>query len=80
MNTIWKYTITGNGTHRIPKGAKVIHVGNQNGYICIWCEVDTGVKVFEKRDFKIFGTGRKVEGKHCGTVIMGDYVWHVYEV
>lgn len=61
--------------------AKIVHVGEQTGSICIWFECDTDQEV-KSRTFCILGTGHPIppDGKHVGTVIMGTFVWHVYEL
>ena len=92
MITIYKYPLTTDSpirqatTIRMPKDSNVIKVGVQNNQICLWAIVNTenpevGVT------FKIYGTGHELapETETCyemrqGTVMIGPFVWHVFEV
>jgi len=85
MKRIWKYPLaeTDEQILLMPEGAKILHVGEQRGVICVWVEVDTDAEM-EHRKFYIVGTGNKFplyHVKYLGTVIkeMGVFVWHVYE-
>ena len=87
MKAIWKYTLQpDNTTMEMPKGAKVLHVDEQHGSICIWAEVDSEQPT-EERKFEIFGTGHEMPSikglfrKYVGTAKMqgGTFIFHVYE-
>ena len=85
MRTIHKYTLTP-GARRcfeIPKDAKPLAVGHQDGTICLWVELDTEQPAEGVREFSVVGTGWELCGKFCktyvGTVQVGAFVWHVYE-
>lgn len=85
MKTIWKYPLedTWEQVMLMPEGAKIIHVGEQRGVICLWAEIDTKVPM-EHRKFYTVGTGTQFPSypvDYLGTVIkeMGIFVWHVYE-
>lgn len=88
MKTIYKYEIQCNsveGSHfefvlPTPKGAKPLFVGVQHRMTFLWCEVDNEEQM-EPLTLKIIGTGHgKVPegGRYIGSVINGNYVWHVY--
>lgn len=88
MITIHKWTLNRSRVTmcNIPEGARFRYIANQNNDICLWFEVDTG-KVTEERTFEIYGTGTDMsasdlsqnELSYIGSVIMNEYVWHVYE-
>lgn len=83
MRTVHKYSldITDAQAVPMPKGAKVVHVGEQRGVLCLWAEVDTD-RPKEDRHFVIVGTGnpRPKDAKtHLGSAVVGPFVWHVYE-
>lgn len=84
MKTIWKYGFE-NGpsvTHSMPKGAQILHVDVQESIICFWALVDSDAQ-FELRDFQVFGSGHPIDvqiKEHLGTVLVDQFVWHVFEV
>lgn len=57
---VWKFTIEPWGTRvEMPKGARLLHVHEQNNGVCVWAEVDvTAPKV--DRIVLIVGTGHQV--------------------
>ncbi|WCD44192.1 hypothetical protein Lumi_053 [Xylophilus phage Lumi] len=86
MKTIHKFNLDPVGsltTMALPLGAKLRHVHMQHDMVCLWFEVDTN-KPIKTRDFTMFGTGHpmpdNVPLEYCGTVHMGSFVFHVYEV
>lgn len=82
--TVWKFVIEDpETTVSMPKGAKVLHVAEQRGDVCIWAEVDPTMPL-EPRRFVVAGTGQMLpvyRGRHLGTVLLagGALVFHVYE-
>lgn len=81
MKTVWKFPILG-GFEQLPmpRGAKILHVADQGGIITLWAEVDTTAERV-RRGVVVVGTGRPLpqgEGSHVGTVMQGEYVWHLY--
>lgn len=68
----------------MPLGAKILSVDVQNEIICLWAMVDVkGAN--QSRVFAIYGTGQPITDDvnkltFIGTVQMGVYVWHVFEV
>lgn len=60
--------------------APIVHVGEQEGVVCIWVEVNDKIEVAQ-RSFAVFGTGHEIpeEFIHIGTVQEGTRVSHVYE-
>lgn len=84
MKMIWKYSIAVEGlqTLFVPEEAKLLHVGEQQGIITLWFELDP-VRITESRRFCVYGTGWNMpddHGEYAGTVFIGAFVWHVYEV
>ena len=83
MLTIHKFEleITDVQTIGMRADAKILHVDNQNGTLCIWALLSTSDVITERR-FYIFGTGHQVPRiglKHIGSVLMDEFVWHVFE-
>lgn len=82
MRTIYKYQLrVVDGLQEITThiGAHIVHVGQQNGYVCVWMEVDTSLPE-QKRHFEIIGTGQPIpfDRLYVGTVMLPPFVWHVY--
>jgi hypothetical protein len=66
----------------LPADSEVLSVANQNGVICIWYKFD---RVFlndtVERTVDIVGTGNPMPeyvGEFIGTVLMDQFVWHVF--
>lgn len=86
MKTIHKTTVPISSAHTVRKiPGKIIHVGiqQQNRYdLTIWYEFDEE-KPYPLRDrtFFVHGTGWSIpaDQRHVGTVLVGDFVWHLYE-
>lgn len=87
MRTIHKYhlAIVGPGALHVkmPKDARLLHLGSQHHMPMLWAEVDTDAPI-EHRVFMIYGTGRECTHNplfttYIGTLV-GTDVWHVYEV
>lgn len=89
MRLIWKFVLRNPDANVVdmPLGARVVHADLQDGYPCIWAEVDP---VADKlpRVFHIYPTGIPVvDGDvYVGTVRVPDvsarnfaYFWHIYE-
>lgn len=84
MKTIWKFQLL-KEINMIPvyEGAKVIHVGEQNGVICIWMLLDPHPSLnMETRCFRLLGTGWSIsdESTYLGTVQLKPWVWHIFEI
>jgi hypothetical protein len=66
---------------KIPEFHKILHIGEQNGQLCLWALVD---RIDVKREIKIyiFGTGHLIPydvGPYLGSVAMSmGLVWHVF--
>lgn len=82
--TIWKFPldITDEQVIFVPEGAAPLHVGAQDGVLCLWILVDTTAR-FDEQTIRIYGTGNPIgsEGRnecHVGSTQMGPYVWHVF--
>ena len=84
---VWKYEIEILGKNQeveMPVGATILHVDSQRtDTICLWALVcptaPTNVRVFD-----VYGTGHDINIRHhdinhLGTVIIGVFVWHVFE-
>lgn len=78
MKTVYKYPV---GELQLPKDAKVLTAGQQNGDMFIWAEIDTD-QILEHRTFQVFGTGHPIPKESCyiATTFDGPFVWHIYEV
>lgn len=85
MNTIWKYSVVTAKTRQcfeMPVGAKVLHVAEQNGLICLWAQVDPYETNLDSRYFHVVGTGNKIPdkaGEFVGTALVGEFVFHLFE-
>lgn len=91
MKRILKYHLELNDrVQLIPKypHSQIVLVAVQNGRITLWVECDpdefhsrTELEVIT-RGFLVYGTGHAIpdRNKHVGSVLLGDFVWHVYEV
>ena len=85
MKRIWKYHIGSPTdiarTHQaMPQGARILHVGSQEGKIYIWAEFENPEPARE-RCFAIYSTGSFIpqNAQYVGTTQIPPYVWHVYE-
>ena len=86
MQTVYKYEMSPLIVQviEIPSGGVCRHVGEQNGNICLWVEVDTDRPMLD-RTLRIVGTGHPLpkdeELDFLGTVPMANgLVFHIYEV
>jgi hypothetical protein len=82
--TIWKFPLEVLDAQQVemPEGAKILHVGAQDHRMWIWAQVWPG-NLLTPRWFRIIGTGHPIEdgvGDHVGSVVLGSFVWHVFEV
>lgn len=84
---IYKYVLeqTDKQTVETPQRAQALHVGEQNGELCLWAAVDPSSPPM-KRPVRIVGTGQEfgaeLDGedlRFLGTVQMSSgLVWHVF--
>ena len=83
MRTIYKYHLmVGLNTVALPLESKVVHITEQYGQLQMWVEQDPTRPVLN-RQFNVYGTGHYIYNNnehHLATVVLGDFVWHVYEV
>lgn len=83
MKTIYKYPleIVDVQTVKTNKSYKVVLVGNQEGQLCLWLQVDTEKPTIDLQ-IVIKGTGHEIPKNppltHLGSAIVGAFVWHVY--
>ena len=89
MRTIFKQKldVTDHQIIEIPVSYKILHLGMQEGNVCMWyeCTPDAPLK---KVEIRCFGTGYNMPDygtpdgamEHIGTVLTegGMYVWHYY--
>lgn len=82
---VWKFEFPVADTVEIkmPKGARILSVGTQRErHICLWALVDTSAPDVA-RTLYVRGTGHEVVPKiaqhYLGTVMDGQFVWHVFE-
>ena len=88
MKTIYKYDlkITDEQFVEIAGFHSFLKVAEQNGNLCLWCIVDTGIKHIYTAEINIVGTGTPVKFKtkikhtsHLGSVVMSNgLVWHIF--
>lgn len=83
MKVIYKYplAVTDMQTINLPEQAQILSIECQGAFLKMWALVDTN-KPPEGRTFRIFGTGRALngfEGTHIATFQQGALVWHVFE-
>ena len=81
--TIWKYPLELKDSQAIkmPIGAEILSVDNQDGQLCLWARVDEE-RTKEYREIVILGTGNPIEeepSEFIGTLIVDSYVWHIFE-
>lgn len=68
----------------LPKDAIIRSVGEQNGNVFLWAEVNYPIKLVEKRIFTTIATGQEYNMsenmRYIGTIHSSIYVSHVYEL
>ena len=65
----------------MPAGAKVLTAAIHPEGLCVWAEIDEEVKMKNRRDFAVVGTGWKFDGgTYIASVYSGLLVFHVYEI
>ena len=88
MRTIWKFELNvGSNKVKMPEASEVLAVGEQEGKIMLWAEVD-GKSGLTERPFLVTGTGDEIDNElvldYTGTVKIRfervDYIWHVFEI
>ena len=86
MRTVHKYEVISFDPQIVmmPKGAIIRYVGQQEGSVCLWAEVDSDGPM-EARLIYVVGTGKRImylerSPKYLGTVQVQSFVWHVYEL
>jgi len=69
-------------SHMMPRKAEILAVQKQGDDIVLWAQVDTQAKLEVRRFMCCVTGGNAPAGKHeyIGTVQLGDFVAHVYEV
>lgn len=84
MKMIWKFpfTILDHFEILMPDGAEFLHVADQFGQACMWCEVDSSAPN-KPYSFEVRGTGQPLngtEGYFLGTFQAqnGSFVWHLF--
>lgn len=69
---IWKFTVEPLSPTRMPAGAEILHVHEQNGEIRLWAVVDPSAPVVD-RDIEVAPTGGPVPpGEYLGSVHLHD--------
>lgn len=84
-NRVLKYKVEADarGT-RLPLAYRVLHVGQQDGVICVWVLADDTLDPSPGPEhfvtYKVYGTGWNVPGDeaYVGTVQIEDLAWHVF--
>ena len=82
MRPIYMYpVIIGFNGLSLPLGADVVLIGEQYGHLQMWVEQDP-TRPMTQRQFNVYGTGHPIYNNnehHLATVLVDDFVWHVYE-
>lgn len=85
MKTVWKYILelTDHQTIKLPAGHQILHVGRcpATGQLAMWVLVEPDHTTVEPVKLRVAGTGHPIEGEpaYLGTVILGAFVWHVFQ-
>lgn len=81
---VFKYPLElGATTISLPSGTEILHVGEQDEELRLWALLPTSYETGSSRVFIVLGTGHTCARKiiaHVGTVKIGAFVWHVFEV
>lgn len=86
MEVIHKFAVltVGEQVIRLPVGARVLHVGEQFGALCLWAAVEHDAPL-EDRRFVLVPTGAAflegvTVGDYIATAIIGNgvLVWHLF--
>jgi len=76
--------ITGEQVIELPSSYTLLSIQNQDDNICIWYQFEDEYYSTGKKRFVIYGTGLIFNGDdkgyYIGTVIIKNYVWHVYDM
>lgn len=82
---IWKFNleIANRQILAMPAGAEILTAQIQNGAVCLWAIVDTGLPLV-KRTIACFGTGHPFDGENApyiGTVVLPPFglVFHLFD-
>lgn len=91
MKRIYKYHINFD-RHQVlplPQDAQFLHIDYQNNSLCLWFMIDS-TKPTTLIKLEVIGTGWEIPDlpplnnqpvirKHLGTVLQGQFVWHIFE-
>jgi hypothetical protein len=85
---VWKFPINIVDDQQIemPEHAQILHVGGQDGRLCLWVRVNPANAKVARR-ISVRGTGHTIEkgqlapanGFYLGSAQVGPFVWHVFE-
>ena len=86
MKTIHKYSLDTTHEDKItvmmPRVAKIVMVGSQNGQPFLWAIVDTQSPLIE-RHYRLIATGQPIPGGHDHVASFtrnnGESTWHLFE-
>lgn len=81
--TIYKYHLANmpSQVKNMPAGAQILHVGMQEGEVCLWAIVDPSQPDEERKIFMTAGAPILESYKqYLGTIMYGNYVMHVFEI
>lgn len=83
---VWKWVLSPQdlSTIQVPNGAQFLHVGEQEGAICLWALVNPVETKREERTLRIAGTGHNLSNgrfDYIGPVHLdgGRLIFHVFE-
>lgn len=86
MRAVYKYPleVVDEQHVKMPMGAQLLSVQDQNGNLCLWALVDTACALVQRK-IRIVGTGNPVVTPGPGCFIStvqqrnGALVWHVFD-
>lgn len=82
MTVVWKYAlyITDRQFFDMPAGAELLHAAVHDGLPFLWAKVDPDAPRVS-RAVEISGTGNPcpVGAAYIGTLLMDEWVWHVWD-
>ena len=80
MRTIYKFALASSGHVEASADAQIRHIGEQNGTLFAWIEVDPSKDIRSYR-YRVVGTGHDIpeDLPYVDTVNMpSGFVWHVF--
>lgn len=88
METMWKFVFEPENSNvlqiQVPIGSRARFVGLDpaTGNPAVWVHIKQHDAAREEKAFFIYGTGHRINAftDYVGSVIQGQFVWHIFEV